>query len=85
MKKSNNILDNALSLISPLTANLAAGGFIVTGLGIGSVTGPSLSFTGDVDTGVYSPAANRVALAAAGAVVFDSGGTGSRLWLQVFE
>lgn len=49
----DNILNNALSLISPLTGNLAAGGFILTGLGTGSVSAPSVSHTGDSNTGVY--------------------------------
>ena len=56
----DNIYTNALSLISPLTGNLAAGGFVVTGLGLGTVTVPSLGFTGDTNTGVYSSAADNV-------------------------
>lgn len=32
----NNVLNNALTLISPLTADLAAGGFKLTGLGAGA-------------------------------------------------
>ena len=62
----NNIIDNALSLISPLTANLAAGGFSITGLALGAVGTPSLSFTGDSNTGSYSPAADVYALTAGG-------------------
>ena len=38
----NNILNNATSLVSPLTANLAAGSFKLTGLGAGSAAGDSV-------------------------------------------
>jgi hypothetical protein len=62
----NNILNNALSLISPLTGNLSAGGFIITNLGAGSVSAPSLSFSSDSNTGVYRAAADIVALTAGG-------------------
>jgi hypothetical protein len=50
----NNILDNALSLISPLTANLNADGFNVTNLGAGSLAAPGVAFTGDSNTGLTS-------------------------------
>jgi len=63
----DNVLNNALTLISPLTANLAAGGFSLTGLALGSVSAASVSFTaGDVDTGLYSPAANQLGITTAG-------------------
>lgn len=38
----NNILNNAVSLLSPLLANLAAGSFKITGLGAGTVAGDSV-------------------------------------------
>ena len=38
------IHNNALSLISPLTGNLAAGGFVLTGLGAGAANGESVRF-----------------------------------------
>lgn len=60
----DNILNNATSLISPLTANLAAGGYRLTGLSLGSSASPSVQFTGDTDTGVYSAGANSVSLVA---------------------
>lgn len=63
----DNIYSNALSLISPLTGNLAAGGNIITGLGLGSASAPSLSFTSsDTNTGIYSSAADTVDIAAGG-------------------
>lgn len=62
----DNILNNALSLVSPWTANMAAGGFILTGLGLGSVSNPTVQFTGDANTGVYSSAANTLDLATDG-------------------
>ena len=38
----NNILNNPIALISPLTANIAAGGFKITGLGAASTAGDSV-------------------------------------------
>ena len=70
----NNILNNALTLISPLTGNLALGGNSLTGLGAGTVGAPSLSITGDADTGFYRPAADTPALAGAGADVIRASG-----------
>lgn len=73
----NNILNNATSLISPLVANLSAGGFRLIGLSAGSAGSPALQPTGDTDTGVYFPAANQVGVVAGGtAVVTVTGGTG---------
>ena len=37
-----------------------------SGLALGSAASPSLSFTGDLNTGIYSPGADQVALATAG-------------------
>lgn len=62
----NNILNNALSLVSPWTANMAAGGFRLTGLHAGTVGDPSLQFTSDVNTGIFSPSADRVGVAHGG-------------------
>jgi hypothetical protein len=62
----DNIYNNALTLISPLTGNLAAGGNILTGLGLGSVSSPSLQFTGDTNTGIYSATADDVSTAIGG-------------------
>jgi hypothetical protein len=52
----DNIYNNALTLISPLTGNLAAGGNIITGIGAGSAASPSLQVR-ETDTGVYSSGA----------------------------
>ena len=54
----DNIYANSLSLISPLTGNLSIGGFRLTGFGLGTVGDPSIQFTGDTNTGVYSTAAD---------------------------
>jgi len=62
----NNIIDNALSLISPLTSDLAFGGNRLTGLSAGSVSNPALQPTGDTNTGVYFSAADTVDVAAGG-------------------
>ncbi len=62
----NNLYNNALSLISPLTGDLAAGGNKITGLSLGTVGSPALQFTGDTNTGIYSSAADTLDLAAGG-------------------
>ena len=63
---NTNILDNALSLVSPWTANMSAGGFLLTTLSAGTAGSPSAQFTGDTNTGVYRAAADTVGLAGAG-------------------
>src|SRR3990167_7310004 len=72
---NTNILDNALSLISPWTANMDAGGFRLITLGAGTVGSPTLQPTGDTNTGVYFPAADTVAVAGAGVDVLRTVGT----------
>ena len=62
----DNILNNALTLISPLTANLAAGGNLITGLGLGTVSSPSLQVTGDTNTGIWSAGSDRLNISTAG-------------------
>lgn len=62
----DNLLNNALTLISPWTTNMAAGGYRLTGLGLGAAASPSLQFTGDTDTGIFSSGANTLDLATAG-------------------
>lgn len=62
----DNIYSNSLSLISPLTGDLAAGGNKITGLSLGTVSSPPLQFTGDTNTGVYSSAADTVDIATGG-------------------
>ena len=39
---------------------MAAGGFRLTGLNLGTVSDPAVQFTGDTNTGVYSSAADTV-------------------------
>jgi len=60
----NNIINNALSLVSPWTGNMAAGGYRLIGLALGTVSDPTLQFTGDTNTGIYSSAADTVDIAA---------------------
>ena len=71
----NNILNNALSLISPLTGDLAAGGNKITGLSLGTVTSPALQFTGDTNTGIYSSTADTVDIATGGVRAISTGAT----------
>lgn len=69
----NNILNNALSLISPLTGNLDFGGNILTGLGLGTVSTPAIGFTGNTNTGVYSRTADTVNVTAGGVLAAEFG------------
>lgn len=62
----NNILDNALSLISPLTGDLNVNGNRLTNLAAGTVSSPGWYFSGDTNTGVYSPAADSITMTAGG-------------------
>lgn len=45
-------------------------------LAVGSVSAPSLAFTGDTDTGLYRIGANNIGVAASGAKVLDIGTSG---------
>src|SRR3990167_5311079 len=81
---NTNILDNALSLISPWTANMDAGGFRLITLGAGTVGNPSVEFSGDTDSGFYRAAADQVSLAAAGSQVLQASGyTGGVNYVRV--
>lgn len=71
----NNIINNALSLISPLTSDLAAGGNKITGLSLGAASSPSLQFTGDTNTGFYSSGADTADIAAGGSRAASFGAT----------
>lgn len=71
----NNVLDNALSLVSPWTGNMAAGGYRLTGLSKGSVASPGLQFTGDTNTGIYSSAADTIELVCGGVALKFTTGT----------
>ena len=62
----DQIYGSSLSLVSPWTGNMAAGGNLLTGLSLGAVSGPSLQFTGDTNTGIYSSAADTVDIATGG-------------------
>jgi hypothetical protein len=68
----DNILNNATALVSPWTANMDAGGFRLITLGAGSVSSPTLQFSGDTNTGVYSPAADQVTLVAGGVQILQA-------------
>lgn len=69
----NNIYNNFLSGLSPLTANLAFGAFRATGLALGSVSDPAIQFTGDSNTGHYSSAADTLNGATAGVLAYQFG------------
>ena len=49
----DNILNNALSLISPLTANLNAGNFSHTNINAGTSTAPSIAGNNGTTVGFY--------------------------------
>ena len=71
----DQIYGSSLSLVSPWTGNMAAGGNLLTGLSLGSVSGPSLQFTGDTNTGIYSSAADTVDIATGGVRAASFGAT----------
>jgi hypothetical protein len=62
----DNIVDNAASLFSPLTANLDADNFRITDLNAGTVGSPSFNPNGDSNTGIYFSAADTVDITAGG-------------------
>mgnify|MGYP001608542833 CR=1 FL=1 len=62
----DNILNNGLSVVSPWTANMDAGGFRLITLAAGTVSNPSLQPTGDPNTGPYFSAADTYDIAAGG-------------------
>jgi len=68
-----NIRNNALSLISPLTGDLAIGGNNLTGLSLGSVGSPSLAFTADTNTGIYSRTVDTVNVSTGGVLACEFG------------
>ena len=70
----NGIIDNALSLVSPWTANMSGGGFRLTTMAAGTVGSPTLQPTGDTNTGIYWPAADTTSLAGAGVDVLRAVG-----------
>ena len=59
------------------TANITvpAGVPSLTGLVLGIVTAPKISFSADADTGIFSPGANQIALAAGGELLLHNRGT----------
>lgn len=74
----DNLLDNALALISPLTGALDLNGFALQNLAAGTVSSPGVYFTGDANTGLYRSAADTVDVAAGGvrAARFNTVATG---------
>ena len=64
----NNILNNALSLISPLTGTLDISNERLDDIHIGTAADPSLNFNGDTNTGFYSPAADQFGISTGGVV-----------------
>lgn len=62
----DNFLNNASSLVSPWTSNIDAGGFRLTALSLGSLGSPSLQFTNDSNTGIWSSAADTIDVSTGG-------------------
>ncbi len=62
----DNIINNALALVSPWTGNMNAGGFTLQAIAAGAVGGPSIYFTGDSNTGFYSSAADTFDISSGG-------------------
>lgn len=78
-----NILDNALQLISPWTGNMNAGGNRLISLSVGTVSAPAISPQADTSTGIWFPGVSTVAIAATGLPVASfSAGAGAVNYLS---
>ncbi len=76
----NNVINNATSLISPMTATLAMGTHIIQGIAPGSAAIPSLSWSTNAASGIYSADGNSVEFAHSGVQIFSVAGvTGNTL------
>lgn len=69
----DNFINNAASLFSPFTSNIDSGGFRLIGLGAGSLGSPSLQFTSDTNTGIWSSAADTVDVSTGGSRALQLG------------
>ena len=56
-------------------ATASGGGGGTTGIALGSSSAPSISFSGDANTGIYSPAAEQIAISTSGVERFLFNGT----------
>lgn len=62
----DNIINNALALISPLTGNLNINGNTLQNISAGTVGSPGAYFNNDSNTGLYASAADTVDITAGG-------------------
>ena len=62
----DNIINNALALVSPFTGNLNINGNVLQNISAGAVGSPGLYFNNDSVTGLYSSATNVVDITAGG-------------------
>ena len=69
----DNIYNNALTLISPLTGNMDFNGFRLINLSAGSVSSPSIYITSDTNTGLYASAADTLNIATGGVLAAQFG------------
>lgn len=58
-----NIIDNALNLVSPWTGNMSAGGNKLVSLALGNAVTPSLSVLGNTSTGIWFADVNTLNIA----------------------
>jgi hypothetical protein len=70
-----NIYNNANSLISPLTANLDAGGFRLQNVAVGNGASPGINFNGSANTGFYSSGTGVVDISCAGGAIAEFSAT----------
>lgn len=80
----DNIINNALSLVSPLTGDLAFGGFRGTGFALGTAGSPTVQITGDTNTGAFSPLADAMSFAGGGFEVLRAAGPAATAATTVF-
>ena len=69
----NNIINNPLSLISPLTGTLDIDNQRLDDIHLGTVSDPSINFNGDANTGFYSSGADAFDITTGGEQVLHLG------------
>lgn len=62
--------------VAPFTGDAKLGGFKITGVGPGTAGAPTITFTGDVTSGLFSPGAGSISMAAGGAEILRASSTG---------
>jgi len=70
----NTVLSNSPTLVTPVLGSATATQLTV---GLGSAAAPSITFTGDTNTGIFSPTADTIAFSEGGAEAMRIDGSGN--------